>query len=116
MLFVCYPKCTTCKKAQKWLEQNQITYTYRDISIDNPSFEELKEWYVLSGLPIRKLVNTSGKKYREQNLKEKIPQMSDEEVLKLLSTDGMLVKRPIFVDGNCVLFGFREEDYQKIIH
>ncbi|MDE6798598.1 MAG: arsenate reductase family protein [Ruminococcus sp.] len=114
MLYVCYPKCTTCKKAQKWLDDNGIEYTVRDIKENNPSYEELKEWYGKSGLPLKKFFNTSGMLYKSMNLKEKLPEMSEEEQLRLLATDGMLVKRPIFITENNVLVGFKESDWNII--
>ena len=114
MLFVHYPRCSTCKKAKKWLEENNIEFTEKDIVEDNPTFEELKEWYEKSELPLKRFFNTSGMKYRELKLKDKLPAMSDEEKLQLLATDGMLVKRPLVVtdDGN-VLLGFKEENYKN---
>lgn len=114
MLYVCYPKCTTCKKAQKWLDDNGIDYTVRDIKENNPSYEELKEWYGKSGLPLKKFFNTSGMLYKSMNLKEKLPEMSEEEQLRLLATDGMLVKRPILITENNVLVGFKESDWNII--
>lgn len=114
MLYVCYPKCTTCKKAQKWLDDNGIEYTVRDIKENNPSYEELKEWYGKSGLPLKKFFNTSGMLYKSMNLKEKLPEMSEEEQLRLLATDGMLVKRPILITENNVLVGFKESDWNII--
>ncbi|MDE6671333.1 MAG: arsenate reductase family protein [Ruminococcus sp.] len=114
MLYVCYPKCTTCKKAQKWLDDNGIDYTVRDIKENNPSYEELKEWYGKSGLPLKKFFNTSGMLYKSMNLKDKLPEMSEEEQLRLLATDGMLVKRPIFITENNVLVGFKESDWNII--
>ncbi|WP_405384023.1 arsenate reductase family protein [Phascolarctobacterium sp.] len=112
MLFVCYPKCTTCQKAKKWLVANNIEFTERHIAEDKPSYEELKEWYAKSGLPLKKFFNTSGGLYKELKLKDKLPSMSEEEQLQLLSTNGMLVKRPIVVDGDKVLVGFKETDYE----
>ena len=111
--FLCYPKCTTCKKAQKWLEENNIPVEIRDIAKDNPTEEELRQWHKTSGLPLKKFFNTSGKKYKEQHLKDKLPAMSEDEQYKLLATDGLLVKRPILVDGSGVLVGFKEADWQK---
>lgn len=113
MLFVCYPKCTTCKKAQKWLDDQGKTYEVRDIKLQNPTAEELKEWHKKSGLPLKKFFNTSGMLYREMKLSEKLKDMSEEEMIKLLSTDGMLVKRPIAVDGDTVLVGFKEAEWEK---
>ena len=113
MEFVCYPKCTTCQKAKKWLNENQIEYTERHIAEDNPSYDELKEWHRKSGLPLKKFFNTSGLLYKENNLKEKLPAMSEEEQLQLLATNGMLVKRPIIVDGDSVLVGFKEAEWNE---
>ncbi len=115
MLFICYPKCTTCKNAKAWLDANKISYDERDIKLDNPSFEELSAWYKMSGLPLRKFFNTSGLLYKSMNLKEKLPSMSDDEMLKLLSSDGMLVKRPLFINGDKVLIGFKEEEWKQEI-
>ncbi|MBQ1474421.1 MAG: arsenate reductase family protein [Ruminococcus sp.] len=111
MLFVCYPRCSTCKKAQKWLDEKGISYTYRDIKEDNPSLDELKAWYEKSGLDIKRFFNTSGQLYKSMALKDKLPSMSVEEKLTLLSTDGMLVKRPILIDGDTVLVGFKEQEW-----
>ena len=113
MEFVCYPKCTTCQKAKKWLNENQIEYTEHHIAEDNPSYDELKEWHRKSGLPLKKFFNTSGLLYKENNLKEKLPAMSEEEQLQLLATNGMLVKRPIIVDGDSVLVGFKEAEWSE---
>ena len=110
LTFVCYPKCTTCQKAQKWLDENQIEYTIRDIKTNNPSFEELSAWYKTSGLPLKKFFNTSGLLYKSMNLKDKLPTMSEEEMLRLLSSDGMLVKRPLLVGDGMVLVGFKEAE------
>ena len=109
-LFICYPKCTTCKKAQKWLDENSVDVTTRDIAKENPSEDELRAWHKASGLPLKKFFNTSGKKYKELGLKDKLPAMSEDEQYKLLATDGLLVKRPILVDGQSVLVGFKEAD------
>ena len=114
MLFVCYPKCTTCQKAKKWLEEQGISYEERDIKTENPQKEELKEWYKKSGLPLKKFFNTSGMLYKQMNLKDKLPEMSEEEQLELLATDGMLVKRPIVVDGDIVLTGFKAAEWEKL--
>ena len=111
MLFVCYPKCSTCKKAQKWLDESGAEYTLRDIKTDNPTAEELKAWWEKSGLPLKRFFNTSGNIYKEMKLKDKLPEMSLEEKLDLLSTDGMLVKRPIFVDQDTVLVGFKQAEW-----
>lgn len=111
MLFICYPKCSTCKKAKNWLDENFIDYDERDIKLDNPTYDELKEWYEKSGLPLKKFFNTSGMIYREMQLKDRLPTMTDEEMLRLLATDGMLVKRPLVVYGDTVLTGFREKEW-----
>ncbi len=113
MLFLQYPKCTTCKKAKKWLDDNGLTYEDRDIKLDNPSYEELKGFYEKSGLDIKKFFNTSGMIYKEMKLKDKLPEMTTEEKLQLLATDGMLVKRPIVVKGDVVMTGFKEQDWAE---
>ena len=110
--FICYPKCTTCQKARKWLDENNIEYEFRDIKIDNPSLEELAAWYKLSGLPLRKFFNTSGLQYKSMELKTKLPNMTDEEMLTLLATDGMLVKRPLAIGDDFVLVGFKEAEWE----
>ena len=106
--FICYPKCTTCQKAQKWLDANGTQYTVRNIKEDNPTYDELKEWYGKSGLPLKSFFNTSGLIYKSMGLKDKLPTMSEEEQLRLLSTDGMLVKRPLIIGEDFVLVGFKE--------
>lgn len=111
MLFVEYPKCTTCKKAKKWLEDQNISFTDHHIVEENPTLEELKEWVAKSGLPMKRFFNTSGMKYRELQLKDKLPQMSEEEQLELLASDGMLVKRPVLVGDDFVLTGFKEKEW-----
>lgn len=113
MVFLCYPKCSTCKKAQAWLDQRGIPYELRLIREENPSAEELKEWQIRSGLPLKRFFNTSGLQYKTLNLKEKLPQMSEEEQLALLASDGMLVKRPLLVSEDFVLTGFREAEYEE---
>ena len=113
MKFICYPKCTTCKKAEKWLNDNGIGYEMRDIKADNPTYDELNDWYNLSGLPLKKFFNTSGLLYKSMNLKEKLPTMSDNEMLKLLSSDGMLVKRPLLIGDDFVLVGFKESEWEE---
>lgn len=113
MIFICYPKCTTCRKAKKWLDDNSIEYEERSIAEDNPTYEELKRWYAQSGLDLRKFFNTSGKLYREMNLKDKLADMTEEEQLRLLSSDGMLVKRPIAVKEDTVLVGFKETEWAE---
>ena len=112
MLFVCYDKCGTCKKAEKYLLDKGYTLEKRDIKSEQPSLEELTAWYKASGLPLKRFYNTSGKLYKELNLKDKIPTMSEEEQLELLASDGMLVKRPILVNGNDVLIGFKLAEYE----
>lgn len=114
MKVLCYPKCGTCKKALKWLDDNGIKYEYRHIVEENPTKDELKNWYEKSGLPLKKFFNTSGLKYKELNLKDRTPQMTEEEIFDLLSTDGMLVKRPILIDGDKVLVGFKEEEWELL--
>ena len=113
--FICYPKCTTCQKAKKWLDDNKIKYELRDIKEDNPTFEELSKWYKMSGLPLKKFFNTSGLLYKSMGLKDKLPNMSEEEQLKLLSTDGMLVKRPFVINEDFVLVGFKEKEWSEKI-
>ena len=115
MLFICYPKCSTCQKAKRWLDEHNIDYTERHIVEANPTYDELKEWYSKSGLPLKKFFNTSGLLYKEMKLKDKLPTMSEEEQLSLLATNGMLVKRPLLVKDNMVLVGFKEvEWYEKV--
>ena len=111
MKFICYPKCTTCQKAKKWLDDNEIEYELRDIKEDNPSYEELSAWHKMSGLPLKKFFNTSGLLYKSMELKDKLPTMSEEEQLKLLATDGMLVKRPLVIGQDFVLVGFKEREW-----
>ena len=113
--FICYPKCTTCQKARKWLDENNIEYEFRDIKIESPSLEELTAWYKLSGLPLRKFFNTSGLLYKSMELKTKLPNMTDDEMLALLATDGMLIKRPLLLGNEFVLVGFKEKDWQESI-
>ena len=113
MLFIYYPKCSTCQKAKKWLDAQEISYTERHIVEENPTYEVLKKWQARSGLPIKKFFNTSGMLYKEMQLKDKLPQMSEDEQLKLLATNGMLVKRPLIVDGDTVLTGFREKEWEE---
>lgn len=114
MLFVCYPKCSTCQKAKKFLETKNVDFTLRDIKINNPTKEELKKWIKLSGKDIDKFFNTSGLKYKELNLASKKKLLTDDEKLDLLALDGMLVKRPILVSNDLVLIGFKEEEYNKL--
>ena len=115
MLFVCYPKCSTCKKAQAWLDAHGIAYTVRDIKTQNPTLEELRQWHRQSGLPLKKFFNTSGQQYRALGLKDKLPAMTEEEQLALLATDGMLVKRPILLAGELVLVGFQEAQWAQAL-
>ena len=115
MLFLEYPPCSTCKKAKAWLDANGVAYTARHIKEDNPTYEELKTWYHRSGLPLKKFFNTSGLLYKSLNLKDKLPAMSEEEQLRLLATDGMLVKRPLVIADGLILTGFREADWQKLL-
>lgn len=111
MLMICYPKCSTCQKAKKWLDERNIKYTERNIVEDNPSYGELKEWFSRSGLPLKKFFNTSGLLYKGMQLKDKLPNMSEEEQLKLLATNGMLVKRPLVVLDDTVIVGFKETEW-----
>lgn len=111
MLFVYYPKCSTCQKAKKWLDENNIKYTERHIVEDNPSYEDLKDWYKRGGLPLKKFFNTSGLLYKDMKLKDKLPEITEDEQLKLLATNGMLVKRPVVVNGDTVLLGFKEAEW-----
>ena len=113
MLFLEYPPCTTCKKARKWLEEHGIFFEARNIKTENPTAEELKEWHKKSGLPLKKFFNTSGQLYRGMELKDKLPAMSEEEQYALLSTDGMLVKRPLLIDEGWVLVGFKEAEWAE---
>jgi len=116
MLFLEYPPCTTCKKAKKWLDDHNVAYTARHIKEENPSYEELKHWLEISGLPIKKFFNTSGLLYKSMNLKDKLPTMTTEEQLQLLATDGMLVKRPIVVtDDSKILIGFKESEWNTLL-
>ena len=109
--FICYPKCTTCQKAKRWLEDNKIEYKLRDMKEDNPSYEELSNWYKMSGHNLKKFFNTSGLLYKSMKLKDKLPSMSEEAQLKLLSTDGMIVKRPLVIGEDFVLVGFKESEW-----
>ena len=115
MLFIQYPPCSTCQKAKKWLDARGIAYTDRHIKEQNPTYEELKQWYEISGLPLKKFFNTSGMLYKSLNLKEKLLTMTEEEQLRLLATDGMLVKRPLVIKGDTVLTGFKEAEWEKIV-
>lgn len=113
MLFICYPRCSTCQKAKKWLDEHNVKYTERHIAEENPSYDELKEWHVKSGLPLKKFFNTSGLLYKEMSLKDKLPAMSEEEQLRLLASNGMLVKRPLVVAEDTVLVGFKEAQWAE---
>lgn len=115
MLFIHYPKCSTCQKAKKYLDEHQINYEEQNIKTNPPTYEELLEYYKKSNLPIKKFVNTSGILYKELHLKEKLPTMNEEEILKLISTDGMLIKRPLLISEKDVLTGFKEEEYKRVI-
>lgn len=115
MEFICYPKCSTCQKAKKWLDENRIEYTERHIVDDKPTYEELKKWYEKSGLPLKRFFNTSGMLYKEMKLKDKLPDMSEDEQLQLLATNGMLVKRPLVVAEGFVLTGFKEKEWTEMM-
>ncbi len=114
LTFICYPKCSTCQRARAFLDENKIEYTLRDIKADNPTFDELKEWHKVSGLPLKKFFNTSGLLYKSLNLKEKLPNMTDDEQYSLLATDGMLVKRPLLIGDDFVLVGFKEKEWREV--
>ncbi|MGM9631934.1 MAG: arsenate reductase family protein [Eubacteriales bacterium] len=113
--FICYPKCTTCQKAKKWLDDSGVEYELRDIKLDNPTPDELTEWHKKSSLPLKKFFNTSGLLYKSLDLKNKLPSMSEDEMLKLLASDGMLVKRPLLVGDDFVLVGFKETEWREKI-
>ena len=115
MLFLCYPKCTTCQKAKKWLEENGVSFEERNIKEENPTAEEIKRWHGTSGLPLKRFFNTSGLKYKELDLKAKLPDMSEEEQYALLATDGMLVKRPLLIYQDRVLVGFKEAEWNNLL-
>ena len=115
MLFVNYPKCSTCRKAKKWLDEHDIEYESKHIVEDNPTAEELRAWWEISDLPLKSFFNTSGMKYRELKLKDQLPDMSHDEQLNLLASDGMLVKRPIIVDDNIVLVGFKQKEWEELL-
>lgn len=114
--FICYPKCTTCKKAEAWLKDNNVEYVLRDIKEDNPTASELKAWFEKSQEPLKKFFNTSGLLYRSMELKDKIPSMSEEEMLSLLASDGMLVKRPLLISDSFILIGFKEAKWQEALN
>lgn len=115
MLFIEYPKCSTCQKAKKWLDENGFSYEDRNIKEQNPTADELRAWHKMSGLELKRFFNTSGLLYKSMQLKSKLPSMSEEEQYELLSSDGMLVKRPIIVDGSTVLIGFRKAEWEKAL-
>lgn len=110
---LCYPKCGTCRKAEKWLKENGIEYSYRTINEENPTYEELKEWVPKSGLPIAKFFNTSGRLYREHNMKNKVKSLFEDELISILASNGMMVKRPILLKDDIVLVGFKKEEWEK---
>ena len=113
MLFVCYPKCTTCQKAQKWLEEKGVEYQFRDIKQEKPTEQELRQWHAMSGLPLKRFFNTSGLQYKALGLKDKLPSMSEDEQYALLASDGMLVKRPLLVGADFALPGFKPAEWQE---
>lgn len=113
MLFVCYPKCSTCQKARDWLDERGLSYDFRDIKLQNPTRAELADWYRKSGLPLKRFFNTSGLVYKALELTAKLPAMSEDEQLDVLATDGMLVKRPLLIDGDTVLVGFKEKEWAE---
>ena len=115
MLFICYPKCSTCQKARTWLDEKGIAYDFRDIKLENPTAEELTRWWKLSGLPLKKFFNTSGLQYKALGLKDKLPAMSEDEQIALLATDGMLVKRPVLITDKGVCPGFKPEEWAKLL-
>ena len=114
MQILCYPRCTTCKKAVKWLDEKGVEYEYRDIKEKNPKKSELKKWIKASGLPVKKFFNTSGQLYREMQLKDKLPEMSEADMIDLLATDGLLVKRPLLITDDKVLVGFKEAEWEDV--
>lgn len=115
MLFLQYPPCSTCQKAKKWLDDHGMAYTDRHIKEQNPTYEELKDWYTRSGLPLKRFFNTSGLLYKSLNLKDRLSGMTEEEQLRLLASDGMLVKRPVVIQGDVILTGFRESEWEKLL-
>lgn len=115
MIFVWYPKCSTCQKAKAWLDAHSLTYEARDIKAEHPSKDELSQWYKASSLPLKRFFNTSGMLYKEMKLKDRLPDMTEEEQLNLLATDGMLVKRPIIIHNGKVLVGFKEKEWECLL-
>ena len=113
MLFICYPRCSTCKKAKAWLDSKSIAVEFRDIQKENPREEELRRWHAQSGLPLKRFFNTSGLQYKAQHLKDKLPTMSEDDQYKLLATDGMLVKRPLLISDDTILVGFKEKEWEE---
>ena len=113
MLFICYPRCTTCKKAKAWLDSKSIAVEFRDIQKENPREEELRRWHAQSGLPLKRFFNTSGLQYKAQHLKDKLPTMSEDDQYQLLATDGMLVKRPLLISDDTILVGFKEKEWEE---
>ena len=113
MTLICYPKCTTCRKAKKWLDENQMTYTLRDIRLEKPTYDELAAWHRRSGLPLKKLFNASGLLYRSMGLKDRLPNMREDEMLQLLAADGMLVRRPLLICDEFILVGFQEAEWTR---
>ena len=113
-MFLCYPKCSTCQKAKRWLEESSVEFEERDIKLNKPTKEELERWIRISNLPVRRFFNTSGLIYKELNLKNRLPEMSDDEMIELLATDGMLVKRPILVADKVVRVGFKQDEWQNL--
>lgn len=113
MLFICYPKCSTCKKAEQYLQAKGLSFTVRDIKTDNPTVDELRTWHAASGLPLKRFFNTSGNLYKQLGLKDKLPTMSEDEQLELLASDGMLVKRPLVIYDGGVLVGFKQAEYDE---
>lgn len=114
-LFLCYSRCSTCKKAQKWLDENGVEYTFREIKEKNPTEKELRKWHKKSGLPLKRFFNTSGLQYKELKLKDRLPEMSEDEQFALLATDGMLVKRPLMITKDAVLVGFKEAEWAEAL-
>lgn len=114
-VFLCYPKCGTCRKAEKWLKANNIDYVYRPIKEENPGVDEISEWWKKSGLPLARFFNTSGLLYRENNMKDKVKTLSDNQLIEILSSDGLMVKRPVLLSGNKVLVGFNEEEWSNLL-
>lgn len=115
MIFLEYPKCSTCKNAKKWLDEHEISYSDRHIKEQNPTYDELRVWHIRSGMPLKKFFNTSGLLYQSMNLKEKLPSMTEDEQLRLLASDGMLVKRPLVVSDDLILIGFRPEEWERAL-